>query len=85
MAQGGFTAVVLDQQWARKVILFEGSRIIGSRVYLDPTNGDTRARVRDYSLVENTVETVLNRAIARQWKHPNDDNVWSLHLTVGVR
>lgn len=80
MAEGGFTAVVLDHQWARKVVVFNGNRIAASRVY--PGQAGPGA-VSDWALVEHTVENVLFRGIARRWAHPNDPKVWSLHLRVG--
>jgi len=78
MAEGGYTAVVIDSAIARKVVIFAGSRIVGSRVHTDHT-------LTDWLLVERTVNSVLSRVVARRWQNPTDPKVWTLHLSTGAR
>jgi hypothetical protein len=76
VAEGGYSAVVVDSPIARKVVIFAGPRIIGSRVHTD-------REATDWLLVERTVLAVTSRTIARRWRNPDDPKVWTLHLTVG--
>lgn len=76
MTEGGYIAVIIDRWeggFVRKVALFSGSRIIGSRTYAD-------ADATDRALVERTVHAVLNRSTASTRRRVNDPDCYDVSL-----